>query len=62
MPAVRVWCRALYAEGVDDGNPRLLLSEAAVEELRMLLFLLEFADSAPFTDPRWEVEMYTDTA
>jgi hypothetical protein len=60
IPAVRVWTRDLYRQ-TQSNEPSTHLTTQSLKELDMLIFLLKFANSAPFIDARHEREMFVDS-
>ena len=62
IPAIRVWCRSLYAQiHEQEGANAVLLSLESVRELEMLLSLIQDANGAPFVDPAHDLDMWVDS-
>ena len=61
IPAVRVWCRALYAQLYEDeAAVTVLLSMESARELSVLLSLLHTSNGFPFLDPAHDLELWVD--
>ena len=62
IPAVRVWCRALYAQLYEDEKAlTVMLSRESLRELGMLLSLLQTTNGSGFLDPAHDMEMWVDS-
>ena len=62
IPAVRVWCRSLYAQLPQEGEDQMvLLNEESQEELRMLEMLLLFQNGAPFMAHDVDIDLFVDS-
>ena len=60
IPAVRLWCRALYGSLTREGQG-IIMSGEALEELGVLSLLLTFHNGTPFLDPIHDVQMWVDS-
>ena len=64
IPAVKVWCRALFSQIVGATNVAarsLILTPTAREELEMLVTLLTLTEGSPFVHPATDIDIWVDS-